>query len=164
MTKAFYRDAVGALLVFDVTNEKSLDNLKNIWIPQLKEHAYTGIKRILIGNKRDIMESRSQKYLEIAKELASQEGNDVIYFAWLVHLIFLELIISIGLDFIETSALSGNEYTFIYFQLYSTSFVYLIGENVELAFRRLILSVVRKLPDVKVHLDSSGLPEVSFNQ
>ena len=46
------------------------------------------------------------------------------------------------LDFIETSALTGG--------------------NVEIAFRRLILKVASCLPDVKVHLDISGLPEVKI--
>lgn len=44
-----------------------------------------------------------------------------------------------GLDFLEVSALTGA--------------------NVEQAFRRLILSVAKLLPDVKVHLDLVGLPE-----
>jgi hypothetical protein len=43
------------------------------------------------------------------------------------------------LDFIETSALTG--------------------ENVERAFRRLVLSVAKLLPDVRVHLELTGLPD-----
>ena len=49
-----------------------------------------------------------------------------------------------GMDYIETSALTGA--------------------NVEVAFRRLILSVASRLPDVKVHLQLSGLPEVIIVQ
>lgn len=33
------------------------------------------------------------------------------------------------------------------------------GENVDIAFRRLILSVAKLLPDVKTHLDLTGLPD-----
>lgn len=43
------------------------------------------------------------------------------------------------IDFIETSALTG--------------------ENVENAFRRLVLSVTKLIPAVKIHLDLTGLPE-----
>ena len=35
MTKAFYRDAVGAFFVFDVNNLNSLENLKKVWINQM---------------------------------------------------------------------------------------------------------------------------------
>ena len=107
MTKAFYRDAVGAFLIFDVTSSKSLQNLKNIWIPQLKEFGYSGVKRVLIGNKSDAVEGKSSPLTTAAKELAMAEG----------------------IDYIETSALTG------------------VG--VEIAFRRLVLYVASLLPDVR---------------
>lgn len=43
-----------------------------------------------------------------------------------------------GMDFVETSALTSTK--------------------VEVAFRRLVLSVARSLPDIKVHLELTGLP------
>ena len=63
MTKAFYRDAVGAFLIFDLTNPKSLENLKKTWIPQLQEFGYSGIKSILIGNKSDKIPKANQSKL-----------------------------------------------------------------------------------------------------
>ena len=108
MTKAFYRDAVGAFLIFDVNNINSLENLKKVWVNQLKEFGYSGIKRILIGNKIDINGKVSKECREAAIELAETEG----------------------LDYYETSALSG--------------------EGVDAAFRRLILHVASLLPDVRL--------------
>lgn len=108
MTKAFYRDAVGAFLVFDVNNPNSLENLKKVWINQLKEFGYSGIKRVLIGNKTDINGKVSKEIRESAVELAETEG----------------------IDYYETSALSG--------------------ECVDAAFRRLILHVASLLPDVRL--------------
>ena len=35
-TKAYYKDAVGALLVYDIGNKQSFENLEKIWLPQLK--------------------------------------------------------------------------------------------------------------------------------
>ena len=107
MTKAFYRDAVGAFLIFDAASPKSLENLKKLWIPQLKEFGYSGVKRILIGNKTDMPDCKPCHFSEAAKELAKMEG----------------------IDYIETSALSG--------------------EGVECAFRRLVLYVASLLPDVR---------------
>ena len=40
-------------MVYDVNNIKSLENLKNIWLPQLKEFGIPSIRKILIGNKSD---------------------------------------------------------------------------------------------------------------
>lgn len=87
MSKAFYRDAVGAFLIYDITNPQSLENLKNIWIPQLKEFGFTGIKRILIGNKTDVLK----------KDVASLCSQKAI-----------NLAAEEGMDYFETSALSGE--------------------------------------------------------
>jgi GTPase SAR1 family protein len=35
----YYRDADGAILVYDVTDKESFDNLKNIWIKDLLDKA-----------------------------------------------------------------------------------------------------------------------------
>ena len=48
MTKAFFRNTAGALLVFDVCSRKSFDNLKNMWVKQLREQGYTDI-RLMLG-------------------------------------------------------------------------------------------------------------------
>ena len=55
ITSAHYRRAVGALLVYDVTNEKSFLNLKK-WIDDLKENAEPDIVIMLVGNKIDLCE------------------------------------------------------------------------------------------------------------
>ena len=80
MTKVFYRDAVGALLVFDVTNINSFISLKKIWIPQLNEFGCTGMRKILVGNKQDINDRGFENYVEMAKALASEEGVYINYY------------------------------------------------------------------------------------
>jgi len=40
MTKAYYRDAVGAMLVYDVQNPASFENLKNLWLNQLRQYGH----------------------------------------------------------------------------------------------------------------------------
>jgi hypothetical protein len=46
---------VGAILVYDVTNSESLENLRLKWIPQLREFCTPGIRCIIVGNKADLV-------------------------------------------------------------------------------------------------------------
>ena len=47
LTQIFYKDASIAILVYDVTDEHSFDELKNFWYNQLKEYAMKDISIIL---------------------------------------------------------------------------------------------------------------------
>ena len=38
ITTAYYRGAMGIMLVYDITNEKTFENIKN-WIRNIEEHA-----------------------------------------------------------------------------------------------------------------------------
>jgi Rab family protein len=53
ITRAHYRRAVGALLVYDVSNDRSFQNAKK-WIEDLRDHAEPGIIIMLVGNKTDL--------------------------------------------------------------------------------------------------------------
>jgi len=53
ITRAHYRRAVGALLVYDVSNDRSFLNVKT-WIEDLRDHAEPGIVIMLVGNKTDL--------------------------------------------------------------------------------------------------------------
>jgi len=48
MSKAYYRDAVGALLVYDICKKESFENLKNVWLKQIREFCDENLK-IIIG-------------------------------------------------------------------------------------------------------------------
>ena len=52
MSPSFYRGAVGALIVYDVTNADSFNNLSK-WITELSTHADKLVASLLIGNKSD---------------------------------------------------------------------------------------------------------------
>jgi small GTP-binding protein len=58
MTKGYFRDAAGAVIVFDLT---SLDSFRSVtsWINDVKELARPDVVIILIGNKVDLTEKRS---------------------------------------------------------------------------------------------------------
>lgn len=54
LTTAFFRDAMGFLLLCDVTNEQSVVNLRN-WMIQLQTHAYCDNPDVVLcANKVDL--------------------------------------------------------------------------------------------------------------
>ena len=57
LTLSFYKQAQGVVLCFDVTNQKSFDNVR-MWFEQIESHADAGIAKILVGNKIDLTDER----------------------------------------------------------------------------------------------------------
>lgn len=53
ITSAYYRGAVGALLVYDVTRHATFGNVGR-WLRELREHTDPNIVVMLIGNKSDL--------------------------------------------------------------------------------------------------------------
>lgn len=53
ITTAYYRGAMGILLVYDVSDEQSFTNVRN-WMRQIDQNAAENVTRILIGNKCDV--------------------------------------------------------------------------------------------------------------
>ena len=76
IVSAHYRRAIGALLVYDITNIKSFLNAKK-WIQELKSKAEPDIVIMLVGNKIDLVEKSSEKRevsVDQAENFAKQEG------------------------------------------------------------------------------------------
>ena len=57
ITKNYYKGAHGIVLIYDVTENKSFENVKN-WMNQIKEEISDKVSIILIGNKIDDEEHR----------------------------------------------------------------------------------------------------------
>uniref|UniRef100_A0A0E0JNQ4 GTP-binding protein n=1 Tax=Oryza punctata TaxID=4537 RepID=A0A0E0JNQ4_ORYPU len=53
ITSAYYRGAVGALLVYDVTRRATFDNVAR-WLKELRDHTDPSIVVMLVGNKSDL--------------------------------------------------------------------------------------------------------------
>mmetsp|Transcript_41351 Transcript_41351/g.110656 ORF Transcript_41351/g.110656 Transcript_41351/m.110656 type:complete len:218 (+) Transcript_41351:121-774(+) len=84
ITSAYYRGAVGALLVYDISKNVSFENIDR-WLKELRDHADQNIVIMLVGNKCDLRHLRAVS-TEDAKAYAEQKG----------------------LSFIETSALDST--------------------------------------------------------
>jgi len=84
ITSAYYRGAVGALLVYDIAKHLTYENVER-WLRELRDHADTNIVIMLVGNKSDLRHLRAVPTDE-AKAFAEKNN----------------------LSFIETSALDST--------------------------------------------------------
>jgi len=84
ITSAYYRGAVGALLVYDIAKHMTYENVEK-WLKELRDHADQNIVIILVGNKSDLKHLRAVP-TEEARSFAEQNQ----------------------LSFIETSALDSS--------------------------------------------------------
>jgi len=84
ITSAYYRGAVGALLVYDIAKHATYVNVTR-WLKELRDHADSNIVIMLVGNKSDLKHLRAVP-TEEAKAFATENG----------------------LSFIETSALDAS--------------------------------------------------------
>uniref|UniRef100_A0A8C4DFH5 small monomeric GTPase n=1 Tax=Dicentrarchus labrax TaxID=13489 RepID=A0A8C4DFH5_DICLA len=73
LTTAFFRDAMGFLLMFDLTNQQSFLNVRN-WMSQLQANAYCDSPDIvLVGTKADLRDLRDV-HTRQARDLADRYG------------------------------------------------------------------------------------------
>jgi len=70
ITTSYYRGAHGLIIVFDVTNSSSFDNVKK-WLDDVERHASHSIVKLLVGNKCDLESKRTVDY-HTAKERADR--------------------------------------------------------------------------------------------
>ena len=57
ITTAYYKGAKGAMIVYDVTNQTSFDNVDK-WYNEIKDKAAKNINLIMIGNKNDLVDKK----------------------------------------------------------------------------------------------------------
>ncbi|TYJ30677.1 hypothetical protein E1A91_A06G146800v1 [Gossypium mustelinum] len=71
VTSAYYRGAVGALLVYDATRHVTFENIER-WLKELRDHTDGSIVIMLLGNKSDLRHLRAV-LTEDAKAFAEKE-------------------------------------------------------------------------------------------
>jgi len=96
ITSAYYRAAVGALLVYAINSRNSFRNIER-WLAELRENADRNIVIMLVGNKSDL------KHL---REVSTEEATEFAQ--------------KNGLLFMETSALDGDKVEDAFQQLITT--------------------------------------------
>jgi Ras-related protein Rab-11A len=73
ITSAYYRGAVGALLVYDVTRHVTFENVER-WLKELRDHTDANNVIMLVGNKADLRHLRAVA-TEDAKGFAEREST-----------------------------------------------------------------------------------------
>ncbi len=74
LTSIYYKGAVGALLVYDITRRETFDRICTQWLTELKTYSDPNIVAILIGNKCDLKEKR-QVQTDEATTFAERNGT-----------------------------------------------------------------------------------------
>ncbi len=82
---AYYKNAHGAIIVYDVTRQETFKNVEK-WLKELRENGESSMRIIVIGNKSDLDEHR---------QVSSEEGTKFSQ--------------AMGLFFLETSAKTNPE-------------------------------------------------------
>jgi len=70
ITQAYYRGAMGILLIYDVTNAKSWSNVRN-WVRNIESNAPQTVNKILVGNKSDLTSLR-----QVSKQQGEQLARE----------------------------------------------------------------------------------------
>uniref|UniRef100_A0A452SEF7 small monomeric GTPase n=1 Tax=Ursus americanus TaxID=9643 RepID=A0A452SEF7_URSAM len=83
VTHAYYRDAQALLLLYDITNKSSFDNIR-AWLTEIHEYAQRDVVIMLLGNKADVSSERV---------IRSEDGETLAR--------------EYGVPFMETSAKTG---------------------------------------------------------
>jgi Ras-related protein Rab-1A len=80
ITSSYYRGAHGIIIVYDITDQVTFNNVKQ-WLQEIDRYACENVNKLLVGNKSDLTNKRVVEY-NTAKEFAD----------------------SLGIPFLETSA------------------------------------------------------------
>ncbi|CAL9149591.1 unnamed protein product [Musa hybrid cultivar] len=72
VTSAYYRGAVGALVVYDISRRTTFDSVPR-WLQELNTHSDTAVAKMLVGNKCDLEDIRDIS-IDEGKSLAEAEG------------------------------------------------------------------------------------------
>jgi Ras-related protein Rab-1A len=72
ITSSYYRGAHGIIVVYDVTDQESFNNVKQ-WLQEIDRYASENVNKLLVGNKCDLTNKKVVDYSS-AKEYADQLG------------------------------------------------------------------------------------------
>ncbi|KAL7688438.1 putative small GTP-binding protein [Plasmopara halstedii] len=75
ITSAYYRGAVGALLVYDITKHGTFENVER-WLKELRDHADANTVIMLVGNKSDLRHLRA---VSTEEAMAFAEKNNLAF-------------------------------------------------------------------------------------
>eukprot|EP01084_Bolivina_argentea_P002119 3899_1 len=70
ITSSYYRGAHGIIIVYDITDKESFDNVRQ-WLFEIDRYASENVCKLLVGNKSDLSNKRAVEY-DAAKAFADE--------------------------------------------------------------------------------------------
>ena len=108
ISQLFYKNASVGILVYDITNEKSFQNIKNYWYKELKDNSDENIIFNIVGNKIDLFESEQVNEKE-AKEFAKSINAGFYLTSAKNNIRITELFVQSGKKFIDPNSENNDE-------------------------------------------------------
>ena len=109
LTQIFYKDAAIAILVYDITSEKSFEEMENYWYKQIKEFAPPNIIIGIAGNKFDLF--NDEKIPEDkAKNFAKEAGGIFRYTSAKESVGIQELFVLLGLKYLDPNFVDDGKF------------------------------------------------------
>ena len=71
ITRSYYKDAAGALLVYDITRRETFDHVTN-WLDDVRQHSSPSLPITLVGNKCDL---GREKVFSTGRAVCKEEGE-----------------------------------------------------------------------------------------
>ena len=87
ISSTYYRGAHGIIVVYDITNRESFNNVKR-WLKEIDKYARENVNKLLVGNKADLADDNELRAVQ------KQEGKN-----------FAD---ELGVQFLEASAKTGT--------------------------------------------------------
>ncbi|CAM6098276.1 unnamed protein product [Calypogeia fissa] len=100
ITTAYYRGAMGILLVYDISDQGSFLNVRN-WIGSIAEYASENVNVILVGNKADVDDATRKVPTADGQALADEFNIKFFETSAKTNLRVTEIFSSIALDIKE---------------------------------------------------------------
>ena len=64
ITSAYYKNAQGVILVYDLKIAKTLEDLESYWLVELKKYGEEKVQTIILGNKSDMLSEEEKETAE----------------------------------------------------------------------------------------------------
>ena len=98
LTKMFYKDSSIVIMVYDITNEESFNDIKSYWFDEVITNSNENVIMAIVGNKSDLIENEKVKEEDV-KNFANEKG---------MHYAFISAKMKNGID--ELFKDIGNKY------------------------------------------------------
>ena len=66
ITSAYYKNAQGVILVYDVTVRKTLEDIEEYWLGEVQKYGDADVQTIVLGNKADKLPEAEREEAEKA--------------------------------------------------------------------------------------------------